>query len=136
LAGEEIELRELVASLKHDLGKSVAWRSANLDEAAWTGPVTDELVEALRADILRTRGDDPAWAVWRRLSAPLPRPFAEPELAEVERAIERLRTHEAALREADRVVLARARADIREAQRTIREALRGLQRRLVTGGEG
>ena len=44
-----------IAALKHDLGKYVAWMSANLDEACWRGPVRDELIDALSRDLLRTR---------------------------------------------------------------------------------
>jgi hypothetical protein len=129
--GRGIDLRELVAALKHDLGKYVAWRSANLDEAAWTGPLPAELVEALRADVLRTRGEEPAWDVWRRLTAALPRPLPEPELVAVERAVEVLRANEAALRDHDTRALTAARGEIRAAQQRIREELRELQRRLA-----
>jgi hypothetical protein len=128
---EQIELRELVAALKHDLGKYVAWRSANLDEAAWSGPIRSDLVEALRADLLRTRGDEPAGEVWRRLTAALTRPLEHAELVAVERAVETLRGCEVALRSDDTSALARARADIRAAQRRIRDELRDLQRRLA-----
>ncbi|MBC8069381.1 MAG: hypothetical protein IAG13_13680 [Deltaproteobacteria bacterium] len=62
--------RELAAALKHDLGKYVAWRSANLPESAWQGTATAATLEALRADVLHTRtaasGDEPAWALFER----------------------------------------------------------------------
>ena len=64
-------LLETVAALKHDLGKYVAWTSANLTDEAWADPVSDELIGALRGDILETRkGRDgvheSAWEVWGR----------------------------------------------------------------------
>lgn len=128
---------ERAAALKHDLGKYVAWRSANLDEGAWTGPVTTELVDALRADLLTTRaaGDrsECAWEVWARLTSDLSRPLEEPELVRVEQAVERLRAFETALRERDHAALATGRQQIRSAQMDIREALRGFHRRLLHG---
>ena len=124
---------ELVAALKHDLAKYVAWRSANLDETAWTGPVTDELVTCLQADILRTRGDEPAWEVWARHTRTLPRPLVETELQIVEEAVSILQAHEQALRDGDEESLARGRGSIREAQGRIRQALQRLHRRLVQG---
>ncbi|MCA9686089.1 MAG: hypothetical protein KC457_28210 [Myxococcales bacterium] len=88
-SGDE-ELLEQVAALKHDLGKYVAWTSANLEDALWEGPVADELVHALRTDLLETRkhagGSDSAWAVWRAHRSALPVPL-EPELEAVERAV-------------------------------------------------
>src|SRR5690606_36796379 len=64
-------LLETVAALKHDLGKYVAWTSANLADEAWSAPVGDELVGALRADILETRkakdgSHEAACEVWSR----------------------------------------------------------------------
>lgn len=131
-------MRERAAALKHDLGKYVAWRSANLDEAAWTGPVTDELLEALRADVLRTRsgrgGNETAWDVWLRLTTDLPRPLQDPELAVVEAAVEQLREHEVALRQGDVAALVGGRSAIRAAQQRIRAALRDFHRRKVQEG--
>jgi hypothetical protein len=128
-------MRERAAALKHDLGKYVAWRSVNLGEDAWTGPLTDDLVDALRADLLATRsaGDrhESAWQVWARLSADLPRPLPEPELVVVERAVEDLRGFEQALREGDRETLTAGRETIRAAQARIREALRDFHRRMM-----
>ncbi len=129
-------LLERVAALKHDLGKYVAWRSANLDDAAWTS-ADDELVEALRADILETRRRDDqvetAWEVWWRLTEDLPRPLESAELRRVEGAVAVLREHEAALREGERARLREVTLDLRDAQREIRESLRDLQRRLRRG---
>ena len=45
------DLRERAAALKHDLGKYVAWTSANLEDDVWDGPVRPELVDALRRDV-------------------------------------------------------------------------------------
>ena len=84
------DLREVVSALKHDLGKYVAWRSANLDETSWSS-MDSTAVEALQADILRTRtardgGALAAWDVWRQLSARVPEPRPV-ELAEVSKAV-------------------------------------------------
>ena len=129
------ELCQQVAVLKHDLGKYVAWMSANLDEAHWTGPVQDDLLDALSRDLLRTRTPasgppEPAWALWDRLSAELPRPWPATELAEVDAAVAVLRRIEPALRARDRSSVAALRTDVRAAQRTIRSALQQLHRRL------
>lgn len=125
-----------VAALKHDLGKYVAWMSANLDEALWHGPVRDELIDALSRDLLRTRTPaegppEPASALWDRLGAALPRPWTAPELHEVDRAVAVLRAAEPALRARDRDALAVQRDGLRAAQRTIRAALQQLHRRLL-----
>jgi hypothetical protein len=128
-------MRERAAALKHDLGKYVAWRSINLGEDVWTGPVTDELVDALRADLLATRSAgerrECAWEVWARLTADLPRPLDEPELARVERAVEALRAFEPALRSGDHQSIEAGRLAIRDAQLEIREALRDFHRRMM-----
>jgi hypothetical protein len=128
---------EQVAALKHDLGKYVAWMSANLGDEHWEGPVRDELIEALRRDILRTRSAggaaEAAWELWSRLTAGMPRPLPAPELVEVEAAVEVLRAHGPALVRGDRDAIAAARAPIRAAQRTIRAALQQLHRRLQSG---
>jgi hypothetical protein len=131
----EPEFCQQVAVLKHDLGKYVAWMSANLDDSHWHGPVRDELIDALSRDLLRTRTPqegppETAWAVWDRLSAALPRPWPAPELDQVNAAVAVLRAAEPALRNRDRVALAAVRADLRAAQRTIRTALQQLHRRL------
>ncbi|MEM7158712.1 MAG: hypothetical protein AAF799_38075 [Myxococcota bacterium] len=128
---------ERAAALKHDLGKYVAWQSANFEDDAWEGPLDDTFVEALRADILRTRsrseGDESAWEVWAAHTEELPRPLTEPELVVVEDAVQVLRSHEAALRAEDRAGLAEARSEIRQAQQDIRRALRDFHRRLLRG---
>ncbi|MCY0990116.1 hypothetical protein OV203_23455 [Nannocystis sp. ILAH1] len=126
---------EQVAALKHDLGKYVAWMSANLGDDHWHGPLRDELVEALRRDLLRTRsgGDgtvEAAWELWTRFAADWPRPLPAPELVEVEAAVEVLRAHSPALARGDRDAIAAARPQIRAAQQTIRSELQKLHRRL------
>lgn len=130
-------MQERAAALKHDLGKYVAWRSANFDDPAWSGPLDDALMEALRDDLLRTRqrpgGDQAAWEVWSALTADLPQPLREPELHAVAAAVAVLRAHEVALRAGDRAALAVARPAIRKAQADIRTALRDLHRRLMAG---
>lgn len=137
-AGAEESLLERVAALKHDLGKYVAWTSANLDDAHWSGPLGDELLAALRSDLLETRkvGErcEPAWEVWRSHRAGLcqaSKPELGPELKQVERAVAQLETFGAALADGDRETIAGARATIREAQQAIREQLRALHRRLL-----
>jgi len=130
-------MRERAAALKHDLGKYVAWQSANFDDEAWTGPMSEALIEALRSDLLHTRqraeGDQAAWEVWAAHVEDLPRPLPEPELQRVDAAVQRLRSHEAALRASDAEALGRARSEIREAQQDIRAALRDLHRRMLRG---
>lgn len=133
--GASVELLELAADLKHDLGKYVAWVSANLPEERWAGPACHpELMGALRADLLRTRerrGDpEAAWEVWERLTCALPRPLEVPELVRVEAAVAELRAAEPALREEDLAALAPLRPRIRQAQAEIRAALGALHRRL------
>ncbi|MEM6995012.1 MAG: hypothetical protein AAF721_31150 [Myxococcota bacterium] len=120
-------LVEQVAALKHDLGKYVAWMSANLEESAWTGPVEPLLVSALQSDILATKkgsdGDRAAWEVWAQHAAAMPRPFDPPELSDVDDAVGVLRSAEAVLRAGDDEGIGQRRAAIRDAQRTIRSAL-------------
>lgn len=128
------DLLERVAALKHDLGKYVAWTSANLDESLWDGPVGEELIEALRADLLETRKQgerrEAAWEVWRAHRRELPRPL-EPELEAVARAVDRLERVGPALAARDREALAGERGSIRAAQQDIRLQLRNLHRRLL-----
>lgn len=130
------DLRERAAALKHDLGKYVAWRSANFDDAAWVGPIDDALVEALQADLLRTRqraeGDLAAWEVFAGLTDDLGTPLPEPELRAVAAAVAVLQSHEAALRAGDRAALGPVRAELRRAQLEIRQALQALHRRLLS----
>jgi hypothetical protein len=133
---DTIEFGRQVAALKHDLGKYVAWMSANLDASCWQGPVRDELIDALGRDLLRTRTPaegppEPAWELWDRLSAGLPRPWTDPELHEVASAVAVLRRAEPALRARDREALADQREAIRAAQQKIRGALQQLHRRLL-----
>lgn len=121
--------RALVADLKHDLGKYVAWRSANYpelwagdwDERAWNEP---EWVEALRSDILTTLGGRAAWEIWDERTSGWPRPWASRAMAQVEQAVEVLRRHGDLLRAGASVELVRAHRDLVAAQRTIRDALR------------
>ncbi|PRQ07635.1 hypothetical protein [Enhygromyxa salina] len=128
------DLLEQVAALKHDLGKYVAWTSANLDDAVWDGPVAEELITALRADLLETRkhGDrrEAAWEIWQAHEAALPRPL-EPELQAVGSAVAQLERVGEALLSGDRETVARERASIRAAQQDIRLQLRNLHRRLL-----
>ncbi len=129
---------EAVAALKHDLGKYSSWISANLPDPAWTGTVTDALVDALQSDLLRTRtrpdgAPEAVWEVWERLGAPLA-PFVEPELAAVAIAVGVLRSAEAPLRAGDRGALGPLRAPIRGAQQEIRASLLQLHRRLLRAG--
>jgi hypothetical protein len=132
--GADPTLRERVAALKHDLGKYVAWASANLAEADWTGPVGPALLSALHRDLLstRTRGgvDEPAWEVWARLTADLPRPLEVPELAVCEACVAELRAAEAPLRANDAAALAGLRERVRRAQTQIRRELSALSRRV------
>lgn len=131
------DLLEQVAALKHDLGKYVAWTSANLDDAAWEGPAPqriDELVAALRADLLETRkhGDrcEAAWDIWRAHVDQLPQPL-EPELEAVAHAVAELERVGPALASGDRETIVRERGSIRAAQKDIRQQLLNLHRRLL-----
>lgn len=135
-SSDDREFGRQIAALKHDLGKYVAWMSANLDEDCWHGAVRDELIDALERDLLRTRTPaegppEPAWAVWQRLGGALPTPWQHAELHDIDAAIAVLRAAEPALRGRDRAALAGQRAAIRSAQRTIRSALQQLHRRLL-----
>jgi hypothetical protein len=137
-SSDDREFGRQVATLKHDLGKYVAWMSANLDEDCWHGPVRDELVDALERDLLRTRTPaegppEPAWAVWQRLSGTLPTPWRHAELHDIAAAVAVLKCAEPALRTRDRVALSEQRTAIRSAQRSIRGALQALHRRLLQG---
>jgi hypothetical protein len=138
VAGRD-ELVEQVAALKHDLGKYVAWMSANLGDDHWHGPLRDELFDALTRDLLRTRSTadgehESAWDVWQRFAAGWPSPLPEPELVTVEAAVAVLRSFEPALRAGDRAAIASARPAIRAAQQTIRSELQQLSRRLQRRG--
>lgn len=132
------ELLEQVAALKHDLGKYVAWTSANLEDEVWEGPLADELVSALRADLLETRkhGDrrEAAWEVWHAYAGALPRPL-EPELERVAAAVAELEGVGPALRADDRPAIAEARGRIRAAQQSIRRQLLDLHRRLLRSAD-
>jgi hypothetical protein len=133
------ELRLVVATLKHDLGKYIAWRSVHLEERAWHEcPVPGELVDALVCDLLRTRAkgerEEPAWQVWERLTASITRPFSLPELSEVADAVEQLRRAEGPLRQRDLAGLDGLRPAIRTAQTRIRDSLARLHRRLSSEG--
>ncbi len=127
-----LELRELVADLKHDLAKYVAWRSANYGDDAWEGPMTDDFAAALQDDVLRTKGDLSAWQVWDAARGGLGDPLPHPQLREVDAAVALLQTHETALRGGGEA-LAAVRAEIRGAQQTIRSQLRDLHRTLAAG---
>ncbi len=122
-----------VAALKHDLAKYVAWTSANLSEDLWHGPLKQELVEALRDDILRTRKGrervESAWEVWQAFVQSGPT-IEEPELQKVESAVYRLHAAEPLIRAGD-AALADEREDLRAAQTEIRVQLRNLHRRLM-----
>jgi len=130
-------LSELAATLKHDLGKYVAWLSFNLPEEAWRGDPSDALVDALRSDILETRRGpaliETAAQVFDRLTRAEPRPWRAPELARVAAAVEVLRAVEPAIQRRDGEVLRRERAAIRAAQTDIRRELVALHKRLAPG---
>lgn len=127
-----LELRELVADLKHDLAKYVAWRSANYGDDAWDGPMTDDFATAVQDDVLRTKGALSAWQVWDAARPGLGDPLPYPQLREVHDAVMLLRTHETALRSGGEP-LAAVRGSIRGAQQTIRSQLRELHRTLAAG---
>src|SRR5689334_8540079 len=106
-SSDDLEFGRQIAALKHDLGKYVAWMSANLDEDCWHGPVRDELIDALERDLLRTRTPadgppEPAWAVWQRLGGALPTPWKHAELHDIAAAVAVLQAAEPALRSRDR----------------------------------
>ena len=129
---DPFELRELVAALKHDLAKYVAWRSANFGDDAWAGPMQADFAQALQDDVLRTKGELTAWQVWDEAAATLGDPLPHPELEAVAQAVDVLRGHETALR-AGNDALAAVRGEIRDAQQSIRSQLRDLHRKLARG---
>jgi len=131
-ANDGLQLRELVADLKHDLAKYVAWRSANYGDDAWEGPMTDDFAAALQDDVLRTQGDLSAWQVWDAARPGLGDPLPYPQLREVHDAVALLQTLETALRSGGEA-LAAVRPEIRGAQQTIRSQLRDLHRTLAAG---
>lgn len=122
--------RERAAALKHDLGKYVAWRSANLPESAWSSPLDATTRESLQADILRTRTangvDEPAWALFDRLVREWPKPWPA-ELDRVARAVATLRDHAESLANGGAV----PHAELHAAQLLIRSELAALVRRLA-----
>ncbi|MCA9715611.1 MAG: hypothetical protein H6713_21000 [Myxococcales bacterium] len=127
-------LRERVAALKHDLGKYVAWMSANLDDDAWRGPASALLTSALQRDLLRTRtradgAPEAAWEVWERLTRDLGAAVFSTygELRRVREAVATLREAESAVRVGGSALTPYAPA-IRGAQDVIRVELRALQR--------
>ncbi len=133
---EPIEQFERAAALKHDLGKYVAWISANFPDDAWSDPFDPELMAALERDILATRKPkqgpaEAAWDVWARLTKGLPRPFCEPELQRVAAAVEVLKQAEQPLRQRALEDIARLGPAIRAAQQEIRAQLRAYHRRLA-----
>lgn len=130
--------RALVADLKHDLGKYVAWRTANhpelwsgdWEESAWNEPT---FVEALQADILQTLGRRSAWEIWDAHTKTWPRPWPCEPMTEVEQAVEVLRKHENLLRAGPSIELVAAHPCLVRAQRTIREELRRAARAVQQG---
>ncbi len=132
--------RDRVAALKHDLGKYVAWMSANLEDEAWRDPHSELLTTALRRDLLRTRtrvdgSPEAAWEVWARLAGDLPGrlPVVLQEhaaaLEKVASAVATLQRHESAVRAGGAALVAHGES-IRAAQRTIRAELRSLHKAL------
>jgi hypothetical protein len=132
------EMRERVAALKHDLGKYVAWTSANLEESDWSDPPGEDLLDALRRDVLATRTregkPEPAWRVWERLTVDLDGLSSIPELVDVERAVAVLQQTGPALEAGDPDALTGQVQRIRDAQQEIRGRLRDLHRRLAREG--
>ena len=130
------DLVDRLQALKHDLGKYVAWRSANLSEEEWAA-ASELATDAVRHDVLRTKttaaGDTlPAWEVLSsalRTFSPPERAAASPELDRVCEQVGALRELESDIRSGDAVRDADSRARIREAQSSIRQSLRALLRR-------
>ena len=81
---------EHAARAKHDLGKYVAFQARWLGDDAGA----DELLEALRADVLATRRSDAetlaAPELWGRLRRPLADALSADELAPIDAAVARL----------------------------------------------
>jgi hypothetical protein len=131
-ASEYASRHDRAAALKHDLAKYVAWRSANLGDDAWVGPLSDEWVSAIRDDLLATRTRDGqaecASEVWARLGVPLRREASSTELDTIAGAMEIVARAEAALRAEDRAQLSALRGDLRDAQQRIRQACAALVR--------
>ncbi len=135
-ASEDVRAR--VDGLRHDLGKYVAWISANLPDEAFGPPPSDEAVAALRADVLATRRDRSgrplaAWEVYERWVTGLGDERVLAALAPVARAVDTLRAAGPALAGEDEAALAAHIPAIRAAQRVIRTKLRALSRSLRGG---
>ena len=130
------DLVDRICALKHDLGKYVAWRSANLTEEEWrdAGP---EAQAAVRNDILRTKtlGDGTELSAWMVLRMSLDafsdheRTVASPELNLVCRNVEVLESLEGDIVSGDAVVHQEIQTRLRQAQAEIRNSLSALVRR-------
>jgi len=120
--GVPVSLAEATAHAKHDLGKYVAF------QLRWIAPDAsdDELLDALRADVLNTRrgpsGRESAMDLWSRL-----RPTLEgADVSPIDRAIDRLEDCAAGI---ERGTLTRAEMEQCAAvARSIATALAGLAR--------
>jgi len=131
-------VRACVDGLRHDLGKYVAWISANLPDEAFGPPPSPEAVAALQADVLATRRDRSgrplaAWEVYERWVAGIADEDVRAALAPVTRAVDTLRAAGPALARGDGSALAAHIPAIRAAQRVIRAKLRALSRSLRGG---
>ena len=133
-------LTERLMSLKHDLGKYVAWQSANLEEAEWREG-SARLTRAVQQDVLGTRttrggASQPAWIVYEMGVAGMSlaeREQTSPELGRVEERVRWMQSIEGGLTSGDALNDRELRAKMQEAQQEIRACLSALVRRARGG---
>jgi hypothetical protein len=133
-------LTERLMSLKHDLGKYVAWHSANLEDEEWRdGSV--RLTAAVQRDVLSTRTTSdglaqPAWVVFEACvegMTDVERERCAPELARVDAHVRWMKSIGAGLTSGESLDDHEIRAQMLSAQGEIRGALSELVRRARGG---
>jgi hypothetical protein len=133
-------LTERLMSLKHDLGKYIAWQSANLEETEWRDG-SARLTRAVQRDVLGTRtsrdgANQPAWVVYEAGVAGMSaaeREQTSPELGRVEARVRWMQSIEGAITSGDALSDRNVRAEMQGAQREIRACLSALVRRARGG---
>lgn len=133
-------LTQRFMSLKHDLGKYIAWQSANVEEEEWwTG--SERLTASIQRDLLRTRTSrdgvpQPAWDVYDEWFCALTdeeRTQAAPVLGRVAAQVRWMESIAAQISSGEALDDPAIRRRIKDAQREIRDTLRDLVRRARGG---